>query len=114
MCGDNGRFALTSALDIAVSASGILLEIDDAVLAGGARRVKDGVAGVHNPQLTKSGETRGIVDGNREENPMPPPRDNLRPTIARIWRGRVPRARADEYAAYSLPVGIEPLAEKAL
>ena len=45
---------------------------------------------------------------------MPPSRDRLRPAIARIWRGRVPRARADEYAAYSLPNGIEPLAEKAL
>jgi hypothetical protein len=45
---------------------------------------------------------------------MPPTRDTLRPSIARIWRGRVPRARADEYAAYSLPNGIEPLAEKAL
>ena len=45
---------------------------------------------------------------------MPPSRDSPRPTIARVWRGRVPRARADEYAAYSLPAGIEPLAEKAL
>lgn len=36
------------------------------------------------------------------------------PTIARIWRGRVPTARADEYAAYLYEVGIKPLEEKAL
>jgi hypothetical protein len=37
-----------------------------------------------------------------------------RPTIARIWRGRVPSARADEYAAYLYEHGIRPLEEKAL
>ena len=37
-----------------------------------------------------------------------------RPTIARIWRGRVPSARADEYEAYNYEVGIKPLIEKAL
>ena len=37
-----------------------------------------------------------------------------RPTIARIWRGRTTRARADEYAAYLYEVGIKPLEEKAL
>jgi heme-degrading monooxygenase HmoA len=36
------------------------------------------------------------------------------PTIARIWRGRVPRARADEYETYNYDVGITPLIEKAL
>jgi hypothetical protein len=36
------------------------------------------------------------------------------PTIARIWRGRTTRARADEYAAYLYDVGIRPLEEKAL
>ena len=36
------------------------------------------------------------------------------PTIARIWRGRVPRAKADAYAAYSYEHGIKTLAEKAL
>jgi heme-degrading monooxygenase HmoA len=35
-------------------------------------------------------------------------------TIARIWRGRVPAARADEYAQYLYQVGIRPLEEKAL
>jgi hypothetical protein len=45
---------------------------------------------------------------------MPRSHDSLRPTVARIWRGRVPRARADEYARYSLRAGIEPLADKAL
>lgn len=37
-----------------------------------------------------------------------------RPTIARIWRGRVPRAKADEYARYNYEAGIRPLEEKAL
>jgi heme-degrading monooxygenase HmoA len=37
-----------------------------------------------------------------------------RPTIARIWRGRVRRERADEYEAYNYEVGITPLIEKAL
>ena len=36
------------------------------------------------------------------------------PTIARIWRGRVARERADEYAAYLYEHGIRPLEEKAL
>jgi heme-degrading monooxygenase HmoA len=35
-------------------------------------------------------------------------------TIARIWRGRVKAARADEYAEYLYEAGIKPLAEKAL
>ena len=37
-----------------------------------------------------------------------------KPTIARIWRGRTARARADEYAAYLYEHGIRPLEEKAL
>ena len=36
------------------------------------------------------------------------------PAIARIWRGRVRRERADEYEAYNYDVGIQPLIEKAL
>jgi heme-degrading monooxygenase HmoA len=36
------------------------------------------------------------------------------PKIARIWRGRVPAAKADEYARYNYEVGIKPLEEKAL
>jgi len=40
--------------------------------------------------------------------------DQPRPTIARIWRGRTRRERADEYEAYSLEAGIRPLMEKAL
>ena len=39
---------------------------------------------------------------------------STKPTIARIWRGRTTRARADEYAAYLYEVGIKPLEEKAL
>src|SRR3712207_4422801 len=34
--------------------------------------------------------------------------------IARIWRGRTKRERADEYEAYNYEVGIKPLIEKAL
>jgi len=37
-----------------------------------------------------------------------------RPTIARIWRGRVKAERADEYEAYNYEVGVKPLIEKAL
>ena len=37
-----------------------------------------------------------------------------RPAIARIWRGRTTRERADEYEAYNYEVGIKPLIEKAL
>lgn len=40
--------------------------------------------------------------------------ETLQPTIARIWRGRVPRERADEYAEYLYEVGTRPLEEKAL
>ena len=40
--------------------------------------------------------------------------DDSRPTIARIWRGRTRRERADEYEAYNYEVGIKPLREKAL
>ncbi len=43
-----------------------------------------------------------------------PESHNKRPTIARIWRGRTTRQRADEYEAYSLAAGITPLMEKAL
>jgi heme-degrading monooxygenase HmoA len=39
---------------------------------------------------------------------------NLEPRIARIWRGRVKRERADEYSKYLYEVGIKPLEEKAL
>jgi hypothetical protein len=35
-------------------------------------------------------------------------------SIARIWRGRTPRARADEYHRYLYETGIKPLADKAL
>jgi hypothetical protein len=39
---------------------------------------------------------------------------NSKPTIARIWRGRTTRARADEYEPYLHEHGIRPLMEKAL
>ena len=41
------------------------------------------------------------------------PEQEKKPTIARIWRGRTRRERADEYEAYSLEAGIRPLIEKA-
>jgi heme-degrading monooxygenase HmoA len=40
--------------------------------------------------------------------------NGTKPTIARIWRGRVKAARADEYASYLYENGIKPLEEKAL
>lgn len=39
---------------------------------------------------------------------------SAQPTIARIWRGRVRRERADEYQRYNFEVGVKPLMEKAL
>jgi heme-degrading monooxygenase HmoA len=39
---------------------------------------------------------------------------SAKPTIARIWRGRTTRERADEYEAYNYEVGIKPLIDKAL
>src|SRR5436190_70485 len=36
------------------------------------------------------------------------------PTIARIWRGRTTRERADAYEAYNYEAGIKPLLKKAL
>jgi heme-degrading monooxygenase HmoA len=41
-------------------------------------------------------------------------RDDRRPTIARIWRGRTEAAKADAYAEYLYEHGVKPLAEKAL
>jgi heme-degrading monooxygenase HmoA len=37
-----------------------------------------------------------------------------KPRIARIWRGRVPRHKADDYARYNYEAGIKPLEETAL
>ena len=42
------------------------------------------------------------------------PTEPTKPKIARIWRGRVKRDRADEYQVYLYEVGIRPLEEKAL
>jgi heme-degrading monooxygenase HmoA len=36
------------------------------------------------------------------------------PAIARVWRGRVRRERADEYEAYNYEAGIKPLIAAAL
>lgn len=40
--------------------------------------------------------------------------NTLKPTIARIWRGRTSAAKADEYAKYNYEHGTKPLIEKAL
>lgn len=40
--------------------------------------------------------------------------DSRTPLIARIWRGRTRRDRADEYEAYNYEAGIKPLIEKAM
>jgi hypothetical protein len=45
---------------------------------------------------------------------MGSPGGNLEPAIARIWRGRTTRERADEYARYLYEYGIKPLERKAL
>ena len=45
---------------------------------------------------------------------MPTSDSHPEPRIARIWRGRVKRERADEYQNYLNEVGIRPLEEKAL
>ena len=34
-------------------------------------------------------------------------------SLARVWRGRTPRSRADEYEAYNFEAGIVPLRERA-
>ncbi len=36
------------------------------------------------------------------------------PTIARVWRGRTTRDKADDYEAYNYEAGIKPLIDKAL
>lgn len=41
-------------------------------------------------------------------------KSGTKPTIARIWRGRTTRAKADEYATYLYEHGIRTLEEKAL
>src|ERR1700754_1872358 len=38
----------------------------------------------------------------------------MAPHIARVWRGRTTRDKADAYEAYHYEVGIKPLIEKAL
>ena len=45
---------------------------------------------------------------------MTAPAGNLRPVIARIWRGRTTAEKADEYARYLYEHGIKPLGKKAL
>ena len=51
------------------------------------------------------------VGGDPEQMRMA---DMLRPHIARIWRGRTRRDRADDYEVYNYEAGIKPLIEKAM
>jgi hypothetical protein len=39
---------------------------------------------------------------------------DVTPAIARIWRGRTLKAKADDYAAYLYEQGVKPLQQKAL
>jgi hypothetical protein len=50
----------------------------------------------------------------REEDPSNMAEIAKQPTIARIWRGCVPRERADDCERYNYDVGIKPLIAKAL
>jgi hypothetical protein len=62
-----------------------------------------------------SNDPRGQrIDGISGGCAMSPSTNRTTPTIARIWRGRTTRARADEYAAYLYEHGIRPLEQKAL
>jgi len=53
--------------------------------------------------------TRPLPGENGDDMTLP-----IQPAIARVWRGRTSRARADEYERYNYEVGIKPLIEKAL
>jgi heme-degrading monooxygenase HmoA len=57
---------------------------------------------------------RGSDQATQEGIFMSDKSDASKPAIARIWRGRTSRARADEYEAYNYEVGIKPLIEKAV
>jgi hypothetical protein len=55
------------------------------------------------------------TDGSGERDPgMTSTSNGPQPRIARIWRGRTTRDKADAYAAYLYEHGIRPLEEKAL
>src|SRR5579885_2718183 len=47
-------------------------------------------------------------------DPQTPSEIKPKPSIARIWRGRVKPERADEYQKYNFEAGIKPLIQKAL
>src|SRR4029450_348465 len=54
------------------------------------------------------------VAGPARREGVASPLQNQKPTIARIWRGRTPAAKADEYEKYNYEHGIRPLEQKAL
>jgi heme-degrading monooxygenase HmoA len=49
-----------------------------------------------------------------EEQAMSADKTGVTPSIARIWRGRTIRAKADEYEAYLYENGVKVLAQRAL
>jgi hypothetical protein len=64
--------------------------------------------------LPPRGEMQAFLDGSTKEVVVTTEKQNVRPRIARIWRGRTPRAKADAYAQYHHEHGFLPLAKKAL
>ncbi|MGH6895227.1 MAG: antibiotic biosynthesis monooxygenase family protein [Geminicoccaceae bacterium] len=52
--------------------------------------------------------------GSDQKEPPLSTSTSKQPTIARIWRGRTRRDRADEYEAYNYEAGIRPLIAMAL
>src|SRR6185369_16750060 len=55
--------------------------------------------------------TMGVEEGKMDQSAN---EASKKPAIARIWRGRVKRERADEYQKYNFEFGVKPLIEKAM
>ena len=60
------------------------------------------------------GDNAGFENGTATSRSRLSGMSTKTPTIARIWRGRTTRAKADEYAKYLYETGIKPLEAKAL
>src|SRR3569833_2243685 len=63
------------------------------------------------PSLGRAGTRKSSTMASASRTSTEP---TPKPSIARIWRGRVKRERADEYEKYNFETGIKPLIEKAL
>jgi heme-degrading monooxygenase HmoA len=57
---------------------------------------------------------RGREIGRTDGSKLMANEQGRKPEIARVWRGRTTRARADEYEAYNYEAGIKPLLETAM